>query len=281
MKDDDWSITYLFVPAHDGRKVARALSSESHAVILDLEDSVPDASKETARRSIPKWLDAPRTAEGPRVWVRVNADPAERDADVAAVDWKAVEGAVVPMAEDPDVLRLVEAAGAKRLIPQIETAAGFGALPQLADVASVVRFAIGTFDLALDLGLITVADPDDAELIWQLRGTLTVESRRLGVLPPIDGVYARLDDDEGLRAVCERALRMGYAGKMIVHPRQIAVVRSVFQPGVEELSLAREVVEAYDRARSAGHGALQVRGRMVDRPVARRARALLARWSGR
>ena len=182
------------------------------------------------------------------------------------------------MAEDPALLRRLQAAGAKQLMPQIETAAGFGALPQLADVAAVSRFAIGTFDLALDLGLLAVNDPDDAELIWQLRGTLTVESRRLGVAPPIDGVYARLEDDEGLRAVCERAFRLGYAGKMIVHPRQDAIVRSVFKPDAEELAFAREVVEGYDRALLAGRGALQVQGRLVDRPIAARARALLARW---
>jgi citrate lyase subunit beta/citryl-CoA lyase len=166
-------------------------------------------------------------------------------------------------------------------MPLIETVAGFGALSDLAKVRGVVRFAIGTFDLALDLGLWAVADPDDSELVWQLRGTLVVESRRLGLASPVDGVYERLDDEAGLRAVCERALRIGYSGKLIIHPRQIAVVRSVFEASNEELQFAREVVEAYEQAKLAGRGAIQVRGHMIDGPMVARARGLLARWPGK
>ena len=158
----------------------------------------------------------------------------------------------------------------------IETVAGFSALPRLAGEDGVAGFAIGTLDLACDLNL-PVDDPDDAELIWQLRGTLAIDSRRLGLAPPIDGVYTRLDDDTGLRAVSERARRMGYGGKLLVHPRQIDIVRSAFTPRLTELQWAQEIVDAFERAAVDGRAAIQVRGRMVDQPVVTRARALLAR----
>jgi citrate lyase subunit beta/citryl-CoA lyase len=273
--------TYLFVPANEVRKVASAFQSGSDAVILDLEDSVPEANKDAARRVIPDLVRTYRIGEQPRVWIRVNADKANLMADVRAIDWSLVEGAIVPKAENADLLSYVEAAGAKRLIPLVETVTGFSALSALAGIRGVSQFAIGTFDLALDLGLLAVSDPDEAELMWQLRGTLTIESRRLGLAAPIDGVYARLDDDDGLRSVSRRAVRLGYGGKLIVHPRQIPIVRSVFEPSREELQFARDVLTMSDRAELAGRGAIQFGGRMIDRPAISRARALLARWDTR
>jgi citrate lyase subunit beta/citryl-CoA lyase len=270
------SLTYLFVPAHDGAKVTRALASEADAVILDLEDGVPADHKAAARALIRERVKDAPAANRPRIWIRVNASGRELAADLPAIDWASVEGAIVPKAERPDVLREVRAAGAKQLIPLVETVAGFSALPQLAGEDGVARFAIGTLDLACDLSL-PVEDPDDAELIWQLRGTLAIDSRRLGLAPPIDGVYTRLDDDAGLRAVSERARRLGYTGKLLLHPRQIVIVRTAFTPRPAELQWAQEIVDAFERALVNGRGAIQVRGRMVDEPVVARARALLAR----
>ena len=271
-------LTYLFVPAHEERKVARAIASASDAVILDLEASVPDSKKEAGRLAIGACLRTPRKPNGPEVWVRVNEAGAHLAADVTAVDWAAVAGAMVPKAEDPETLKILEEAGAKRLLPLIESAAGFGALDCLASIAKVERFAIGTWDLMLDLGLFAVSTPDDSELIWQLRGQLVTASRRLGLEAPVDGVYATLNDAIGLRKVCDRAHRLGYAGKLLIHPDQIAVARSVFGPAEGDLQYAREVVDAYDNATIAGRGAIQIRGQMIDRLMFERARALLTRW---
>lgn len=259
------------------------MASGCDAAILDLEASVPEREKEVARRAICECLQTIPRVDGPEVWVRVNSG-AEFTADVEKIDWRQVAGAVVPKAEDPDVLHTLKRAGAKSLIPLIESAAGFGALNRLAQVPSVERFAIGTWDLSLDLGLFAVSDPDDSELIWQLRGTLVVKSRELGLKAPVDGVYTRLQDDTGFHAVCERVLRLGYGGKLLIHPNQIATAQSVFErsgrPDAEELQAAREVVDAYERAERTGRGAIQVRGQMIDRPIVEKARALLARWPG-
>ena len=145
----------------------------------------------------------------------------------------------------------------------------------------VARAAIGTWDLALDLGLVGVDDPDDSELIWQIRGDLVVRSRALGLQPPLDGIYAAVDDDDGLAAVCMRSFRLGYGGKLLIHPRQIPIARSVFEPENDAVQLANETIAAYEHAAATGRGAVRVRGRLVDRPMVERARALAARSAGR
>lgn len=279
--DLNMAVTYLFVPAHEDRKVEKALLSEADAVILDLEDSVPDDEKDNARCAIARWLDWSRGDAGcGQVWVRVNEAGSPHFArDVAGVPWQHVAGAIVPKAEDPQACEQLDAAGARKLILLVESVRGLDRLERLvATTHRVHRLAIGTFDLCCDLGLVTVDDPDDSELIWQIRGQLVIESRRLGLEAPIDGIFARLDDDDGLRRVCERVMRMGYSGKLLIHPGQIPVAASVFVPKSETLELARDVVAVYDAAMAAGRGAISVRGQLVDRPMVARARAMLARW---
>ena len=271
-------LTYLFVPASEERKVMKALASGADAIILDLEDGVADDEKPAARRlvrdALSRWSAATRSA----VWVRVNgADPDLRE-DLACIEWSSAAGAVLPMAESGEPLRRLRAAGAARLLPIVETAAGFDALAEVAAVEGVERVAIGTYDFALDIGLLAEAEPDDLELIWQVRGDLVVRSRQLRLQPPIDGVYGAIDDEAGLRAVCHRARRMGFAGKLLIHPRQIAAAREAFMPRPDDLQFAREIIAAYDAAAADGRGAVRVRGRMIDRPMVERARGLLSRW---
>lgn len=275
--------TYLFVPAHDSRKVDRALRSGSGAVILDLEDAVPDEEKGRARLAVAGLLAGrglPAGRAGTEVWVRVNGFQGPHFAeDTASVDWSLVAGAVLPKAEDPRAVAALESAGARRVFLLIESVAGFASLPSMAGAGSrVERIAVGTWDLALDLGLVAVEDPDESDLIWQMRGHAVIESRRLGLRPPIDGIYARFQNDDGLRRACQRALRMGFGGKLLIHPRQIPVAREVFTPDPAAVEHAREVVAAYQVALREGRGAVQVRGQAVDRPVVERAMALLARW---
>ncbi|HEY8485884.1 MAG TPA: CoA ester lyase [Limnochordales bacterium] len=272
------AVTYLFVPAVDGRKVQKALTCGADAVILDLEDSVPDSEKERARQAAAAVAQQ-GLPDGVQVWVRVNGPAGPHFAeDLRHVPWAGFHGAVLPKAEDPAAVAALYRAGARRILPIVESVQGLSALPALARAAGVERVAVGTWDLALDLGLVSVEDPDASELIWQLRGQVVVESRRLGLAPPVDGIYAHFQDDEGLRAACERALRMGFAGKLLIHPRQVPIARQVFTPAEDALAFAREVVQAYEQAAREGRGAVQVRGRAVDLPMVERARALLSRW---
>jgi citrate lyase beta subunit len=160
----------------------------------------------------------------------------------------------------------------------VESGRGFAAIPALAAVRGVERFAIGTWDLLVDFGLLTLTDPDESELIWQLRGLLVLASRQAGVAAPIDGVYAQFDDDAGLEHACLRARQLGFAGKLIVHPRQAVIARRSFRPDPERIRFAREVLAAYAVAEREGSGVLRLRGQMIDRPMVEQARALLAKW---
>jgi citrate lyase subunit beta/citryl-CoA lyase len=272
-------VTYLFVPATEERKVAKALHSEADAVILDLEDSITDANKDSARQYLAEYLAAqPPAATGPQAWVRVNGSDPTFTADVKAIKWESVWGAVLPKAESSEKVRTLINAGAKRVLPIIESAAGFSAIPALVAAGGVERFAIGTWDLSIDLGIVAVR-PDESELIWQLRGELVLASRQLALPPPVDGVHVQFDDDAGLKSLSERAHRMGFGAKLLIHPRQISIVRSVFRPDEQTLQHARDVLRVYDEAVRDGRGAVQLNGEMIDRPVVERARALLARWS--
>lgn len=270
-------VTFLFVPGHDDRKVDKAFEAGSDAVILDLEDSVPIDQKAAARAAVSKRLA--RTGSDTAIWARVNSAADDFEDDVHALDWSRVAGVVLPKVERPSALAALERAGARQFLMLIESAAGLDALPSLASTTQLLtRAAIGTWDLALDLGLMGIDDPDESELIWHVRRELVVRCRAANLPPPIDGIYAAIDDDEGLAAVCRRSFRLGYGGKLLIHPRQVPIARSVFKPDADALHLADETIAAYEEAAANGHGAIRVRGRMVDRPMVERARALTARY---
>lgn len=277
------AVSYLFVPAHEDRKVAKALASGADAIILDLEDAVPEALKDQARAAVNRTLGEAQQTAGPQLWVRVNdSRSAHFAADLEQTNWRRAHGAILPKAEDPGAVVALAQAGVARILLLVESVAGLAALSDLVrESERVERLAVGTWDLSLNLGLVSVDDPDDSELIWHLRCELVVESRRLGLRAPIDGIYARIGDTQGLTDVCRRALRLGYAGKLLIHPGQIAAAHAVFAAAPQSVQRAREVVEAYEQAEREGRGALQVGGRLVDRPVVERARAILARWQER
>jgi len=274
------STTYLFVPAIDGHKVERALHSGVDTVILDLEDSIVEQLKGEARGAVGRVGATRSPRGGPEIWVRINGEDTPWFAgDLENTDWKTVDGAVLPKAESVSAVRALTQVGVRRVILLIESVAGLVGLSLMVSaVAEVERVALGTWDLALDLGLVTLDDPDESELIWQLRGHLVVESRRLNLLPPIDGVYTRFKDDDGLRAASRRAQHLGFGAKLLIHPRQIPIVRSAFSPDPGAVAFAREVVRVYEDAAMHHEGVVQVRGQAIDRPMVERARAVLKRW---
>jgi len=269
-------ITYLFVPGPEERKVRKALTSGADAVILDLEDAVPPAEKDAARAKVASLIADMDAAQAPEVWIRINGADPLFSADVDGVDWGRVTGAVLPKAEDASKIDRMARAGARTILPLIESAAGLDRMRDLATASNrVERMAIGTYDLALDLGLHAIDNPDDSELIWQLRGQLVVESRVLNLAPPIDGVFPAFHNDEGLRRVCTRVHQLGFGGKLLIHPNQLASAREIFVMSSKSLEQARAIVAAYEAAEREGRGAVQVDGQMVDRVMVDRARALI------
>ncbi|WP_181313125.1 HpcH/HpaI aldolase/citrate lyase family protein [Nocardioides campestrisoli] len=260
--------TLLFVPGDRPERFAKAVAAGADLVVLDLEDAVASADKAAARVAVTDWL---ATATGACA-VRINADPAERAADVAALAALPASTpvtVVVAKAEQPGDLAALLAAlpAGSTAVALVETARGVLAAAALAEVPGVVRLAIGTFDLAAELGI----DPEDDEALAPSRGALVLASAAAGLAGPVDGVTGAVDDAELLTADTTRSRRRGFAGKLCIHPRQVPVVRAGFAPSAAEVAWAERVLA------SAQDGALAVvDGRMVDKPVVDRARRVLA-----
>ena len=121
--------------------------------------------------------------------------------------------------------------------------------------------------LVLDLGI----DGEGDELLM-FRSQMVLVSKLAGLRAPVDGVSTAIDDAEALRADAERARKLGFGAKLCIHPRQVAIVERAFAPSDAERDWARRVLEAAERA---GGAAVAVDGKMVDKPVMLRARAIL------
>lgn len=263
---------WLFVPADRPERYAKALASGADAVIIDLEDAVAPDAKPAARAALFDWLREPRPLAdgGTPVWVRINSvETPWFDDDLALATLPGVAGLVLPKAESDTPIASVAAAGARAVMPLIESAAGFDQLRSIARARAVSQLVFGSIDLQVDLGM---RDASDDELLW-FRSELVMASRLAGLRPPIDGVSTAIDDAEQVRTDVLRARRLGFGGKLCIHPRQVEPVRRHFAPGEAEIDWARRVIAA-DTA--AGGAAVAVDGKMVDKPVLLRARAIVA-----
>ncbi len=254
----------LFVPGDRPERFAKAAASGAHAVILDLEDAVAAAAKPAAREACRAWLDA-----GGRALLRVNAlDTAWAEADLALARHPGVAGVVLPKAEQgADIDAVLAAVGPQApVLPLIESAAGMLRVQDIAARPGVQRLLFGTVDFGLDLGI-----EGDGDELAAYRAQLVLVSRAAGLQPPVDGVTVALNDEAALAAAVQAARRVGFGGKLCIHPRQVAAVHAGFAPTPAQVEWATQVLA---RAEGAA-GAFEFEGRMVDAPVLARARRIL------
>lgn len=269
--------SFLFVPATRPERLAKALDSGADLVIADWEDAVAPADKDMARSGLAQAvaaLDAPRRA---RVLVRINAQGTPWfDEDVralAALVAQGCAGAVVPKAESASALAAVaQAAGPQAgLLALIESVAGLHAIDAVAAAPQVARLAFGHLDFQVDAGM--ACAEDETELL-PVRLAVVLAARRAGLPAPVDGVTVDTRDAERLRHDAARALRMGFGGKLCIHPAQIAPLHAVFDPSADEVAQARRIETALQVA---GGGVCVLDGRMVDAPVLAQAERTLRR----
>lgn len=261
--------SYLFVPADRPERFDKALASGADAVVIDLEDAVAPAAKAAARERLADYLAAaPAHA---RLVVRINDESTDWFADdlrlLAA--WPAPV-LMLPKAERVDtVARVTAACAGAQVLALVETARGVLAAEALAAAAGVQRLVFGTIDYALDLDLAgdTTAALDHAAC------RLALASRAAGLAAPVAGVTVALDDEATLRADVARARGHGFGAKLCIHPRQVAVVHAALAPTVDEQAWAQRVLQAAIGAA----GAVQLDGRMIDKPVVERARRIAGR----
>lgn len=249
-------IAPLFVPATRPDRFAKAAASGADAVILDLEDAVAAADKDTARAALTADLGLP-------VLLRINAAGTEwHKADLAAAARLPLAAVILPKAEEAATVAAVAEATGHPVIALIETARGLAAARSIAGAAR--QLAFGSVDFCADLGC-----AHDRAMLLPARFELVLASRLAGIAPPIDGVTLRIEGPEpGSDAAHARALGMG--GKLCIHPAQVAPVLAAFATTAAEIDWATRVL-------ASGDGAVAVDGEMVDEPVRARARAILSR----
>lgn len=257
----------LFVPADRPDLATKALRCEPDVVVLDLEDAVPPDAKAAARATAREA--AAELAGAVPVCVRVNPPATEWfDDDVASLP-PGLTAVVVPKLDASDQLDGVAVAlGQHPLVAGLETVRG------VVDAREVLRPPVaacyfGAEDYVADLG--GVRTPDNAE-VAHARAYVAMAARLAGV-PALDMVTIDVRDDARFVAEARSARTLGYAGKLCIHPAQVALVHEAFRPSPDEVEWARGILAAFD---AAGGRTIAYEGQMVDEVVAVRARALLA-----
>ncbi|GAA3463855.1 HpcH/HpaI aldolase/citrate lyase family protein [Saccharothrix longispora] len=270
--------SFLYVPGHREDRLRKAVDSDADAVVLDLEDAVPAADKERARRAVRALLAA--LPPGRSAWVRVNSDPDLAAEDVAAVASPALAGIWVPKAE-PDPLRraddLLTAAerrhhlpeGGLAVVPLVETALGVLRVEQVCAAPRVTRLGVGEADLAGELRL----RPDDRRSeLHGIRLQVVLASAAAGLEAPVGPVETDVRDTGRLLETTTTLLRQGFRARTALHPRQLATINAVFTPTEAEVAEAAALVEDFT-----GNAGVDRTGRFVDPAVLRAAHEVLAR----
>jgi len=263
----------------------KARDFDADVIVADLEDSVTPAEKLEAR-NIVQELAPTLSRPGRKVTVRVNSlDTGLTRDELSAVVGPHLYGVSVGKVDSAwdmgEYHRLMTEAeeraglevGILKVIPWIESSRAVVRLSDIAAASSrTVGLAFGAEDYTEDMG---IRRTDGGEETHFPRAMVAVGARAAGVAS-LDGPYVSYRDQEGLRMDVATARNLGYNGKFAIHPAQIDIINSMFTPGPEEVEYAHRVVEAWNEAESAGRGATSLDGRMIDVPVVKRARNLLA-----
>lgn len=275
----------LFVPASRPELFTKALASEADALSFDLEDAVAEPRKNEARALLRGFLQSAQAqGHGKTLIVRVNAmDTPHFAADIAAVVQPGLHLVNLPKPDSPEAVAeaaalVAEAARANgmqeppRLLLNIETPKALRTAAALACAHPLVA--------GLQLGLGDLFEPygvhrREPSALQQALFAVRMAAAEAGVFA-YDGAFADIRDAEGFRAEAELSRRLGFIGKSCIHPSQIALANSVYQPTDAEIAHAQRVLQAAQQADAGAVGAYVVDGKMVDRPFVLRAQAIVA-----
>jgi citrate lyase subunit beta/citryl-CoA lyase len=280
--------TALFVPGNRPERIEKAFNTEADVIIMDLEDAVPFSEKETSRskvrEKVAKFADR-------MILVRINALGSpfiKGDLEEAIV--KGVKGIVLPKVEKADdiheinnLLLEVEKTGALsdgsiRVFPLIESAA---AVQHIYDIVStktkperVYTVMFGAADFTLDMGIEMTMEGSE---LFYARSKISIACRAAGIAPPVDTPFMiDLKNTEALISDARRAKELGFQGKLVIHPNQVDPCNRIFSPTPEEILGAEKIVQAFEEAEAAGMAAIQLEGKFIDYPVAKRCKDILA-----
>ncbi|NEU31391.1 CoA ester lyase [bacterium LRH843] len=281
------SRSYLFVPATNRSMLEKAVFSKADNAIFDLEDAVAYSEKQNAREIIKEGLLYLRDTKP--IFIRIN--------DVSTSFWEedltyavtyGAAGVIVPKAESTQGIRLVcqkieELVEQKKesnmvknfqVIPLIETAKGIQFAYEIASADEMItRLAFGSIDFSLDINCELTAG--GLELLYA-RSQLVIASRAAHIGAPIDSVYPDLNNLTGLTNETKLAKQIGFGAKLIIHPKQIEPVHTVFSPSHQEIEEAENIVTEFEKAEKQGAASISVGNKLVDYPIYKKAKELLA-----
>jgi citrate lyase subunit beta/citryl-CoA lyase len=281
----------LFIPADSDKKLAKGFASGADCLILDLEDSVAPEAKQKAREQAVAFLaDAVPGSPRPRLYVRVNGlKSGLTEADLGAIMWAPPDGVLLPKCLNGAAIQHLgamlavkeaehdRADGATRIIALVtETAASIFNMGTYAGASQRLEgLTWGAEDLATCLGAETNRGAGGGySFPYLLARSLTLFAAASAGALAIDAVNRKFRDLAGLRRECEVAKRDGFAGKMAIHPAQIAIINEIFTPSSESIAKARAIVAAFEAEPKTG--VIGLNGEMFDLPNLTKARRLLA-----
>ena len=275
----------LYTPGNRKDFVEKAAKYNPDAIIVDLEDAVPIDLKERVRWEVAELI--PTLAV--QSLVRINSEPQYLEEDLKAVVSKHIYGVILPKAESVQLIRSVDdilnslekerhlPSNSVKLLLLIETALCvercFEVASAAARVDSVVFASAEDGDLQRDL-----------KCSWSVEGTemlyarskVLLDARAAGLKYVLDGAFSDIKNDDALRKDCLLSKRLGYDGRTLIHPKQLAIAREVYLPTPQELEYYKRVVAAFKEAESKGLAAISFEGRLVDYAMYRKAKEFLA-----
>jgi (3S)-malyl-CoA thioesterase len=274
-KEDSMNIrparSALYIPGSKDRALDKARGLSVDIILFDLEDAVTPDAKAEARITLATAMAAGGYGARQKI-VRINGlDTVWGADDAAAVAHMDCDAVLLPKVNSPEDLDALAA-----LIPDkpiwamMETPAGILNAASIAAHPRLAGFVMGTNDLAKDLGTRT-----RPALMMALQHCL-LAARAHGIVA-LDGVYNAFKDDEGLTAECAEGRDMGFDGKTLIHPAQIAICNAAFGPSGDETALAMRQIAAFEAAEAEGQGVAVVDGKIVENLHVVTARATLAK----
>ena len=261
----------LYIPGSKDRALDKARGLPVDMILFDLEDAVAPDAKVEARDTL--YAALAEGGYGPRLKiVRINGlDTEWGTADAAAVAAMNCDAILLPKVDGPaDVDALAALVPDLPIWAMMETPQGILNAASIAAHPRIAGFVLGTNDLAKDLN-----SRSRAALMMSLQHCL-LAAKAAGIVA-LDGVYNAFKDEEGLRVECEEGRNMGFDGKTLIHPAQVAIANNAFGPPEDEIDLARRQIEAFEAAEAEGQGVAVVDGRIVENLHIVTARATLAK----
>ena len=275
----------IYVPGDDRHKIEKALTLGVDCICMDMEDGVALNRKAEARAAIARALQELDFGRSERL-ARINAvgSGLEKD-DIEAILTHHPDGIVIPIIESPEQIQWasgkIEAAELANswpvnsicLIVDVETARGILNLKEIAAHPRLAALIFGAEDFAASVGATRTAE---AWEVFYARSAVVTTASAYG-LQAIDMVTIDFRDIEKVRREAEYGARLGYTGKQIIHPNQVAPVQEAFTPDGESIAHARRLVEAFEEHQKKGTGAFALDGKMIDMPLVKAAQNVLAR----